>query len=91
MSEPTHERGAPSRMRFATCRSARALSDGVPDILVVRKEHRALIPETVGPETVGLKTVGAARGRLLDDRITRKDRMVSRIAPSRLIEQTIIH
>ena len=86
MSVPTHERGAPSRMRFATCRSARALSGGVPDTLVVRKEHRASSPETVGPETVG-----AARGRLLDDRITRKDRMVSRIAPSRLIEQTIIH
>ncbi len=86
MSVPTHERGAPSRMRFATCRSARALSGGVPDTLVVRKKHRASIPETVGPETVG-----AARGRLLDDRITRKDRMVSRIAPSRLIEQTIIH
>jgi len=81
MFEPTHERGAPSPMRFATCRSSRALSDGVPDILVVCKKHRASSPETVG----------AARGRLLDDRITRKDRMVSRIAPSRLIEQTIIH
>ncbi|MGR3717761.1 MAG: hypothetical protein ACU0B1_13570 [Thermohalobaculum sp.] len=62
------------------------MSDGVPGILVVRKEHRAS-----SPETVGTGTVGAARGRLLDDRITRKDRMVSRIAPSRLIEQTIIH
>ena len=86
MFEPTDERGAPSRMRLATCRSARALSDGIPDILVVCKEHRAATPETVGPETDG-----AARVRLFGDRITRKDRMVSRIAPSRLVEQTIIH
>ena len=86
MFEPTHERGAPSRGRFATCRSARALSDGILDILVVCKEHRAATPETVGPETDG-----AARVRLFGDRITRKDRMVSHIAPSQLIEQTIIH
>ena len=84
MFEPTHERGAPSRRRFATCRSARALSDGVPDILVVRKEHRASIPETVGPEAVG-----DARGRLFDDRVSRKDRMVSPIAPSRLIARAV--
>ena len=84
MLEPTHERGAPSRMRFATCRSARALPGGVPDILVVRKEHRTSIPETVGPETVG-----DARDHLLDDRITRKHCMVSRIAPSRLVARAV--
>ncbi len=49
MSEPTDERGAPSRARLAACRPAPALSDSVPDILVVLKENRAPIPETVGP------------------------------------------
>ena len=43
MPEPTDERGVPSRMRFAACRSARALSEGVPDTLVAREEHRASI------------------------------------------------
>ena len=85
MFEPTHERGAPPRMRFATCRSARALSDGVPDILVVCKEHRAATPETVDPEVVG-----DVRGSWFDDRITRKDRMISRIALDRAMQQTIV-
>ncbi len=90
MLEPTHERGAPSRMRFATCRSARALSDGVPGILVVRKKHRASILETVGPETVDPEVVGDVRGSWFDDRITRKDRMISRIALDRAMQQTIV-
>jgi len=46
MFEPTDERGAPSPMRFATCRSARALSDGVPDILTTRTDNTQTIPET---------------------------------------------
>ncbi len=46
MFEPTHKRGAPSRGRFATCRSARALSDGVPDILTTRTDNTQTIPET---------------------------------------------
>ncbi len=43
MSEPTHEHGVPPRMRFTACRSARVLTEGVPDTLVVREEHRASI------------------------------------------------
>ena len=46
MFEPTDERGAPSPMRFATCRSPRALSDGVPDILTTRTDNTQTIPET---------------------------------------------
>ena len=74
MSEPTHERGAPSRMRFATCRPASGTSWSC-------EEHPAPIPDSVG----------AARGCLFGQRITHKDRMVSRIAPSRPVEQTAIH
>jgi len=81
MFEQTPERGAPSRLQLATCRSARALSDGVRDIPIVRKEGGASIPQAGGD----------ARGRLFNDRITRKDRMFSRIAPRRLAMQTIIH
>ena len=80
MSEPHHERGAPSRMRFAAGRPARALSDGFQVILIVRKEDRAPVPETVGD----------ARRRFLDDRITRKDRMTALIALDRAMQQAIV-
>ena len=89
MFEPARERGATSRMRLATCRSARVWSDGVSGILVARKEDRASIPETVGPEAVGPEAVGAERGRSFDDRITRKNRMVSRIAASRPVARAV--
>ena len=79
MSEPAHGRNAHSRMRFATDRSARALSDGVSDILIIRTKHRAVVPETVG----------AALGRVFGDRNTRKGHMVSRIAPNQLIAPAV--
>ena len=54
------------------------------------KKHRASILETVGPETVDPEVVGDVRGSWFDDRITRKDRMISRIALDRAMQQTIV-
>ncbi len=78
MFEPTHERGAPSRMRLATCRSARALSDGIPDILTTRTDNTQTIPETDGK----------AEKPYLEGLIRQNGGMVAQIARGRLIGQS---
>ena len=81
MFEPTDERGAPSPMRFATCRSARALSDGIPDILTTRTDNTQTIPETDGE----------AENPCLEGLIRQKGAMVALIALDRLIGQASAH
>ena len=81
MFEPTHERGAPSPMRFATCRSSRALSDGVPDILTTRTDNTQTIPETDDE----------AEKPYLDGLIRQNGGMMAQIALDRLIGQGSVH
>ncbi len=81
MFEPTHERGAPSPMRFATCRSSRALSDGVPDILTTRTDNTQTIPETDDE----------AEKPYLEGPIRQNGGMMAQIALDRLIGQGSVH
>ena len=81
MFEPTDERGAPSPMRFATCRSSRALSDGVPDILTTRTDNTQTIPETDDE----------AEKPYLEGLIRQNGGMMAQIALDRLIGQGSVH